>query len=182
MKEILEKAQDVLLKGGVILYPTDTIWGLGCGAENKDGILKLDSIKERGPEKNYLVLIDNERMLNNYVQDVPEVAYDLLDNSDQPMTIVYPKASKRLSHLAAKDGSIAIRVTKDKFCVQLIQKIKMGLISTSANISGTPYEEVVSQELRERVDYCVDLPLNQTNEPSKMIKLSMNGEFKILRG
>ena len=182
MEKVLEEACESLRNGGVILYPTDTIWGLGCSAENEEGISKLSAIKERKEGKNYLVLVSDERMLNNYVQEFPEVAYDLLDNVEEPLTIVYPKCTPKMKHLAAEDGSIAIRMVKDKFCIALIRKLKAGLVSTSANFSGQAYEHDVPQALKDRLDYCCDIPLKEGNKPSKMIKLSMNGEFKIIRG
>ena len=172
----------VYVSGAITCSPTDTIWGLGCSAENQDGIEKLSELKERKEGKNYLVLVSDERMLNNYVQEIPEVAYDLLDNVEEPLTIVYPKCTPKMSHLAASDGSIAIRMVKDQFCLDLIKRLRAGLVSTSANFSGQEYKHSVPQDLKDRMDYCCDVPLKEGNKPSKMIKLSMNGEFKIIRG
>jgi L-threonylcarbamoyladenylate synthase len=185
VKEEIEKAYDVLRMGGVILYPTDTVWGLGCDPTNDEAITKLLAIKNRIQEKSLLILVPNEALLQRYVKEIPEVCFDLLDASIKPLTIVYPDAQYISEQLRAQDNSIAIRLTKDPFCVQLMHKLKSGLVSTSANLSGeaTPKNlKDVTNEIKEQVDYIVDLPnMKGTSIPSQIIKIKTNGEIEIIR-
>ncbi len=185
MKEELEKAQEVIKNGGVILYPTDTIWGLGCDPTNDKAIEKLLAIKKRDPSKSLIVLVHNEALLQRYAKHIPEVCYDLIDYAIQPLTLIYPLGQHVSSYVLGSDKSIAIRLTKDPFCVQLIQRIKMGLISTSANISNQPYTNNltdISSEIRDQVDYVVNLPLqNKSGRASQIIKIGENSEVTIIR-
>ena len=171
--------------GGVILYPTDTIWGLGCDPTNDAAINKLLQIKNRSSLKSLVVLVHNESLLQRYAKEIPEVCYDLLDFADKPLTIVYPNAQHVSAAVTADDNSIAIRLTKDEFCTQLITRLKAGVVSTSANRSGEAapisFEEV-SEEVKNSVDYVVNLPGRLgTSKPSQIIKIKKNSEVEIIR-
>ncbi len=183
-KEI-KKAVETVKSGGLILYPTDTIWGLGCDPNNDKAIEKINQIKQRTDAKNFIILVDSERLLNRYVKEIPEVCYDLIDYAVKPLTIVYPKGQYVSKKVLADDGSIGIRLTKDEFCKQLIQKLKSGIVSTSANISGTPSPKDfkdISPEIINQVDYVVNLPLAQKDaSPSQIIKITEKSEITIIR-
>ncbi len=185
MKEELEKAAEVIKNGGVILYPTDTIWGLGCDPTNEAAIDKLLHIKQRDPSKSLIVLVNNEALLQRYVKEIPDVCYDLIDYANRPLTIVYPGAQYLSKKVMAADGSVAIRITADPFCQQLIQRCKSGIVSTSANISNQAYQgkfENLPTAITEKVDYIVNLPLkNHSAPPSQIIKIKLNGEVDIIR-
>lgn len=185
MKDEIIKAAQVVKDGGVILYPTDTIWGLGCDPTNDTAINKLMQIKNRSASKSLVVLVHNESLLKRYAKEIPEVCYDLLDFADKPLTIVYPNAQHVSTAVSAEDNSIAIRLTKDEFCAQLITRLKAGIISTSANSSGeeapNSFEEV-SEEVKNSVDYVVNLPSRLgTSKPSQIIKIKQNSEVEIIR-
>ena len=137
-QEDLKKAIDVLRQGGVILYPTDTVWGLGCDATNQAAVQKIFEIKQREDAKSMLVLIENPNMLNAYVREVPEVAWQLIEVTDKPLTIIYPGAKNLASNLIASDGSVGIRVTTESFTEQLIQRFRRPIVSTSTNLTGKP--------------------------------------------
>ena len=186
--EEINKAIEVLKAGGVILYPTDTIWGLGCDATNAEAADKIFKIKKREESKSLIILIDNENKLNRYLKDIPPLAYDLIDNTDTPLTIIYPGAKGLAPNIINSDGSIAIRIplNKDEFCVKLIEKFGKPIVSTSANISGNPAPisfKYIDKSILDEVDYIVNLRQDETgkNKPSAIIKLEMNGEFKIIR-
>ena len=138
IKEDIEKCLDILRQGGVILYPTDTIWGLGCDATNEAAIEKVYKIKQRSDSKAMLVLLENENLLPSYIKEVPEIAWDLIDVGEKPLTIIYPGAKNLAPNLIAEDGSIGIRITREEFTARLIQKFRKPIVSTSANISGEP--------------------------------------------
>ena len=188
MQEEINKAIEVLKAGGTILYPTDTIWGLGCDATNAEAVNKIFKIKKREESKSLIVLMDNENRLNRYLKDIPPLAYDLIDNADKPLTIIYPGAKGLASNVINSDGSIAVRIplNQEIFCVKLITKFGKPIVSTSANISGEPapisFKDIDKSILHE-VDYIVNLPQDEmgTSKPSAIIKLEMNGEFKIIR-
>ena len=158
MNEDLTKAAEILLHGGVILYPTDTIWGLGCDATNPEAVKRIYTIKHRSDIKSMLVLLDTEVRLQQYIKEVPEIAWELLDVADKPMTIIYPGAKNLAANLIAENGSIGIRIVKDEFCHKLIGKIRKPLVSTSANISGKLppglFHEI-AEEIILSVDYVV---------------------------
>jgi L-threonylcarbamoyladenylate synthase len=186
MHQDIQKALEVLQNGGTILYPTDTIWGLGCDATNLIAVAKLYEIKKRVDTKSMLVLLDNENRLTQYVQTVPDAAWELIDVADKPLTIIYPGAKNLAENLPANDGSIGIRITNDEFCQKLIQKLKKPIVSTSANISGKPAPTVcaeIEQEILNAVDYAVawrqdDLAINP---PSSIIKIDEKNRICILR-
>ena len=185
MNSEIQQALTVLREGGVIAYPTETVWGLGCDATNKDAVEKLYKIKSRSREKSMLILLDKDAKINRYVKEVPEVAWDILDAAIEPITIVYPNAVYLAENLPAKDNSIAIRITNNEFCKKLIERLKKPLVSTSANISGekTPTtRNEISEEILSKIDYIVNLPEETTKQqPSQIIKLEVNGDFSIIR-
>jgi len=182
----LPKALEVLRLGGVILYPTDTIWGIGCDSTNIPAVKRVYEIKKREDVKSMLILMDNPNLLNSYVSEIPEIAWELIDVSDKPLTIIYPGAKNLAANLIAQDGSIGIRITKEPFTQQLIQRFRKPIVSTSANISGekTPlnfYE--ISEEIKDTVDYIVQYRRDDFTKstPSAIIKLGRRGEIEIIR-
>ena len=182
----IRKACEVMEKGGVILYPTDTIWGIGCDATNEEAVKHIFEIKHRADSKAMLILIDTAAKLNYYVKDVSDVAWDLIDLADKPMTIIYDGARNLAPNLLAEDGSVGIRVTNESFSKQLCQRFRKAIVSTSANISGNPspanFSEI-SEEIKQAVDYIVENRRDEKTEakPSSIIKLSAKGVIKIIR-
>jgi L-threonylcarbamoyladenylate synthase len=176
----------VLSDGGVILYPTDTIWGLGCDATNPEAVERIYKIKQRHDTKRMLVLIDTETRLQQYIKEVPEIAWELLDVADRPLTLIYPGAKNLAPNLIGEKGTVGIRIPKDDFCQQLIGRFKKPIVSTSANISGEPNPEnfdSISDEIIQSVDYVVrwrqdDL---RSANASSIITVGLGGEIKILR-
>lgn len=178
---------DALKKGELVLYPTDTVWGIGCDACREDAVGKIFALKKRDDAKALITLVDSVEMLDRYVDDVPEVAYQLIEVADKPLTIVYDRGINVAPNLLADDGSIGIRVTTDPFCKAVIRKLRRPLVSTSANISGEPsptsFKEI-SSEIENGVDYVVNLRHGDVaghRVPSTVIKLGNGGVFKILR-
>lgn len=186
MNDDIKAALEVLQKGGVILYPTDTIWGIGCDACNEEAVRRIYDIKNRVDSKSMLVLMENAALLERYVEEVPEIAYDLIELSEKPMTIIYDGARGLAKNLIAEDGSIGIRITTEAFSSELILRFKRPIVSTSANISGKPspacFDEI-DQEIIEAVDYVVKYRQDDTNKavPSSIMKLGRGGEIKIIR-
>jgi L-threonylcarbamoyladenylate synthase len=186
MRDEIYNALEVLQKGGIILYPTDTVWGIGCDATNAEAVQKIYDLKQRVASKSMIVLLDNDNKLQRYVKEVPDVAWDLIDAADRPLTIIYPGAIYLAPNLIAEDGSIAIRITNDDFCKRLIGRLKKPLVSTSANISGNSTPSAfhqIDESILEGVDYVVNLPSQQDEkgQPSTIIKLAVNGEIEIIR-
>lgn len=186
MKEDINKALDILHQGGVILYPTDTIWGLGCDATNPDAVKKIFDIKQRDDKKSLLVLLDNAGKIPSYVNEVPEVAWNLIDLSENPLTIIYSNAKNLAPNLIAEDGSIGIRIANDPFCQKLIQRFKKPIVSTSANISGKSAPANFSEiedEIINTVDYVVEWRQDDysKSKASSILKLGPSGEIKIIR-
>jgi len=186
MQEEIKKAVEILRKGGVVLYPTDTIWGIGCDATNPQAVERIFQIKKRDDSKALITLLDSEKRLQTYVEQVPDVAWDLIDCADKPLTIIYPKGKNLAQNLLAEDGSIAIRITKEEISRSMCYALQKPLVSTSANISGEPAPQnfsEISDKIRSQVDYI--LPFRQDEKtlatPSSIIKLEVNGEFKIIR-
>ena len=173
-------------EGGVILYPTDTIWGIGCDATNEDAVRRVYEIKQRQDSKAMLVLVDSSVKVDFYVQDVPEVAWDLIDLADKPLTIIYSGARNLAANLLAEDGSVGIRVTNEEFSKRLCQQFRKAIVSTSANISGQPSPKSfneISEEVKSAVDYIVGYRQEETSnpKPSSIIKLDKGGVIKIIR-
>ncbi|HCY43530.1 MAG TPA: threonylcarbamoyl-AMP synthase [Prolixibacteraceae bacterium] len=186
MHDDIKAALEVLQKGGVILYPTDTIWGLGCDAANEDAVKRIYEIKNRQDSKSMLVLMENPALLERYVNEVPEIAYDLIELTDKPLTIIYDYAKNLAPNLIGEDGSIGIRITTEKFSSELIRRFRKPIVSTSANISGRPspvsFDEI-EDEILEAVDYVVKYRQDDTQKgvPSSIMKLGSGGEIKIIR-
>jgi L-threonylcarbamoyladenylate synthase len=185
-KEDIRRAVEVMNKGGVILYPTDTIWGLGCDATNADAVRRIYEIKQRTDAKALISLVDSETKVQFYVKDVPEVAWDVMELSERPMTVVFDGGRNLAPNLLAEDGSVAIRITKEAFSKELCMRMKRAVVSTSANISGQPAPRCfaeISEEIKGAVDYiCTsrqDEPPTQT--ASSIIKLGAGGEVTIIR-
>ena len=184
--EELKKANAVLREGGTILYPTDTIWGIGCDATNAIAVEKIFELKKRNENKSLIVLVDDESRLQRYVKEVPSNAWELIEFSDRPLTIIYPKGTGLPPTVVAADGSVAVRIVNDEFCKQLIRKLNKPLISTSANISNEPtplsFDEI-SPAVLEGVDYVVNLRQNEKNhsQPSVILRLEMDGKIKFIR-
>ena len=186
MNEAINKAVEILRSGGIILYPTDTIWGLGCDATNKDAVEKIYKIKKRDDSKSMLVLIDNPAKLNSYIDIVPELAWDLIDLADKPLTIIYPNAKNLASNIIAHDGTVGIRVTNEEFSKKICQRFRMPIVSTSANVSGTTSPvnfNDIAEEIKTQVDYIVDFRQEEDGDstPSGIIKLGINGEVTVIR-
>lgn len=181
----IKKACEVMRNGGIILYPTDTVWGIGCDATNSKAVARIFELKQRCDSKALIVLLANENHLQRYVDDVPDVAYDLIEVATKPLTIVYDRGRNMCNELYAPDGSVGIRITHEEFSRQLCNAYRKPIVSTSANISGTPTPmtfEQISSEIKNGVDFIVSYRQNDaTQQPSSVIKLSQNGIIKILR-
>ena len=158
MTEDIKKACEVMAAGGIILYPTDTIWGIGCDATNEKAVQRVYELKRRTDNKAMLVLMDSEAKLDRYVSDVPDIAWDLISVSDKPLTIIYSSAKNLATNLLGADGSVGIRITNEEFSKKLCERFRKPLVSTSANVSGEPspanFSEV-SEVIKEGVDYIV---------------------------
>ena len=186
LKTEIEKALTVLKNGGVILYPTDTVWGLGCDATNADAVEKINVIKGRAADKSFIVLLDTDSKIQSYVSEVPEVAYDLIEYAEHPLTIVFSGAKNLAKNVISADGTVAIRIVKHDFVQQLLQRFRKPITSTSANISGMPtaqsFDEI-DENIKEAVDYIVDWEQNLRNnkKASTIMKLSPSGQFSFIR-
>ena len=185
MQEEINKVLTVLENGGIILYPTDTIWGIGCDAKNEAAIHRIYEIKKRIHSKSLIILLDDDRKLNRFVREVPEVVWDILDYATKPTTVIYPEAINLPKNIVANDGSIAIRITKNDFCRKLIQRFKNPIVSTSANIAGSEAPKDfkdIAPEILKAVDHVVNLDaFEKNNEPSTIIKIGLKGELNIIR-
>lgn len=185
-REEINKCLEVLKNGGLILYPTDTIWGIGCDATNKEAVAKVYALKQRTESKSLIVLLDNDNKIQSYVNDVPEVAYDLMEYAEHPLTIIFSNAKNLAENVINEDGSVGIRVTSHNFCKELIQRFRKPIVSTSANISGRPSPKNfanIEQEIIEGVDYVVNLEQHDSTEkrPSTIMKLEPDGKFAFIR-
>lgn len=186
LNDEVAKALKVLQNGGIILYPTDTIWGIGCDASNEEAVKKIYALKQREESKSMIVLLANDNQLQSHVSEVPDIAYDLIEYAENPLTLVMPGAKNLAKNLIAADGSIGLRVTKHQFCQQLIQRLRRPLVSTSANISGQPSPKnfnAINEEIIEGVDYVVDLEQYDMTEkrPSTIMRLEPDGRFEFIR-
>jgi len=175
-----------LKSGGTILYPSDTIWGLGCDATSQRAAQKIYNIKGRGKESSFIILLDSLTKIPDYVNNTPDILWDLIDSIDFPTTIIYPEAKNLAKNVMAKDGSIAIRIIKEGFSHELIKKFGKPIVSSSANFSGEPAPLLfkdISEALIKKVDYVAETGRNvvEKMKPSTLIKLKPNGEFEILR-
>lgn len=182
----IKNAYEILRNGGIILYPTDTIWGIGCDATNKEAVSRIYALKQREEAKSMLVLVDNANRISRYVKEVPEIVWELLEVNDKPMTIIYPGAVNLAPNLIAQDGSIGIRLANDPFCQRLIGKLNHPIVSTSANISGQP-SAAIFDEIDDAVKIGVDYIVNwrqddyKKSAPSSIIKIGLQGQIEIIR-
>jgi L-threonylcarbamoyladenylate synthase len=186
MQNDIKEAVEVLRQGKLILYPTDTIWGIGCDATNPEAVEKVYNLKQRNDSKSMIVLVGSPNMLNIYLDQVPDIAWDLIDVADKPLTIIYPKARNLAKNLIAADGSIGIRVVKHVFCERLLQAFRKPIVSTSANITGEPFPKdfsYISKEILLGVDLVIPKIYDQSKNsvPSGIIQLGPSGEVKIIR-
>jgi L-threonylcarbamoyladenylate synthase len=184
--EDIRNSLQILKEGGVILYPTDTVWGLGCDATNSQAVEKIFVIKSRCVSKSLTILVDSMSMLERYVKEVPSIALDLIEASDAPLTIIYPKAKNLAAGISAEDGSVGIRICSDIFCNELIGRYRRPIVSTSANISGEAVPSnfaEISQSIIGAVDYTVfyNREDRQKHRASPVIKVEINGGIKIIR-
>lgn len=184
--EDIKNAVEVLRKGGVILYPTDTVWGIGCDATNAEAVSRVYAIKHRDDSKALICLVDSDARLQRYVRDVPTVAWELLDVVTKPTTVILDGAVNLAPNLIADDGSIALRITQEPFSKELCYRFQKALVSTSANISGEPAAANycdISDDIINAVDYvCFSRRQeHKPHTPSSIIKLKANGEVTIIR-
>lgn len=184
-KEEVEKAVKVLRDGGVILYPTDTIWGLGCDARNSEAVKRIFEIKKRKESKSLITLLGDELELQSYVREVPEIAWDLIEFSEKPLSVIYEKIHGLSSNVLAEDGSAAIRIVKNGSpCSNLLKAFRGPLVSTSANISGEHFTgnfDHIPDTILSRVDFVFSDRTVYDNTPSKVVKLGLNGDYKLIR-
>jgi L-threonylcarbamoyladenylate synthase len=185
-RDDINNAIETLRKGGIILYPTDTIWGIGCDATNALAVKKVYEIKQREDSKSMLVLLENPNLILSYIEEMPDVGWDLIEFSEKPTTFIYDRAKNLATNLIAPDGSIGIRITREEFTQNLIKRFRKPLVSTSANISGQPspgcFREI-SDEIKSKVDYIVSYRQDETTspQPSSIIKLGASGLIQIIR-
>lgn len=181
----MEKAIETLKNGGVILYPTDTIWGIGCDATNEEACQKISQIKNRPDNKSFIILVDSVQMIEKYIPEFPDVCYDLVDLADKPLTIIYPNAKGLAPSILADDGSVGIRVTKDPICLKLIRSMRKPLVSTSANLSGEANPSCfadVNQQIKDQVDAIVMEKLDvKNNVASQIIKIGLDYSIQVIR-
>ncbi len=186
LKEEVNKAIEVLQSGGLILYPTDTIWGIGCDATNQDAVARIFKLKGREEGKSMIVLLDSENKLDGYVNEVPTIAYDLIAYAENPLTIIYSGAKNLAPNVIASDGSVGIRIVKHPFCQQLIQRFRKPIVSTSANLSGESSPKnfhAISEKIINGVDYVVNLEQEDLIEKhsSTIMKIEPDGRFSFIR-
>jgi L-threonylcarbamoyladenylate synthase len=186
MQDEIIKAATILKNGGIILYPTDTIWGIGCDATNVEAVKKIYQLKQREETKSMLVLVEHADRIGRHVKEVPEMAWQLIEVNDNPMTIIYPGAVNLASNLISQDNTIGIRIVQDEFCQKLIARLNRPLVSTSANISGEPSPAIFSEirdEIKTGVDYIVNWRQDDIARamPSSIIKIGLGGQIEIIR-
>jgi len=184
--EDIKESLIILRKGGIILYPTDTIWGLGCDATNSEAVERIYSIKSRSESKSLIILVDSVQMTEQYVKDMPEIAYELTGVSETPLTLIYPEGKNLSPGVCSVDGSVGIRICHDEFCNELISRLRKPIVSTSANLSGRPFPENFSEidkSVTHLVDYIVKYRQNdhQKYSVSPVIKVEKDGTIKIIR-
>ncbi|TSJ48042.1 L-threonylcarbamoyladenylate synthase [Fluviicola chungangensis] len=176
---------EALQAGKTILYPTDTIWGIGCDATNEAACQRILEIKKRPENKSFILLADSFQMIEKYIPEFPDVCYDLVDLSDKPLTIIYPNAQGLAPSVLAQDGSVGIRLTKDPVCLSLIRGIRKPLVSTSANISGKPFPtnfSSIDPQIKDRVDAILELRTDELlSSPSQIIKIGLDSSIQVIR-
>ena len=182
----MDKAIEILRIGGIILYPSDTIWGIGCDATNPEAVEKIFKLKQRASSKSLITLLDSDVKLNRYVKQIPDIAWDIVEFSDKPTTIIYPEGYNLAHNVMAEDKSVGIRIVKEGFCHDLIRKFGKPLVSTSANISTKPTPlsfKDIDHVILDGVDYIVNLPPNVKLKPkaSTIMKIDMDATFTLIR-
>lgn len=187
MQNMYHEAIQTLKSGGVLLYPSDTIWGLGCDVRNDQAIDKILELKNRPASKGLIVLISKIEQLSEYVEQVPDLAWDLVEFAEDPLTIIYPKGKNVSPSLLGPDGSIAIRLVKDEFCKGLIYRYQRAIVSTSANLSGEPSPlnfAGIAPSIVDGVDYVLKNPAGEgvAKKASKIVQLGLHGDYKLIRG
>ena len=185
LNEEVHKAFEVIQNGGIILYPTDTVWGIGCDATNVEAVKKIYALKQREETKSMIVLMNGEKMMYNVFKDIPEVAWQILDLSEKPTTLILDNPRNVAANIIAEDKTLGVRIVKEPFCFKLMERMKKPLVSTSANITGmfTPktFKEI-SPEIIKGVDYVVNLHHDKIcDKPSTIIKLTSDSQVKIIR-
>jgi L-threonylcarbamoyladenylate synthase len=185
-EEDIKASLSTLREGGIILYPTDTIWGIGCDPTNEVAVNKIFGIKSRDTNKSLIILADSLQMVERYVDEIPEIVYELSEVSDDPLTIIYPKGKNLAPGVCSEDGSIAIRICREEFCNELLKRFRKPIVSTSANFSGSPSPENFSKVelmLIEKVGYVVRYRQDEHSRSaaSPVIKVNHDGTFKIIR-
>lgn len=185
-KQDLREAVATLRKGGIIVYPTDTVWGIGCDATNADAVARIFALKQRAEAKSMLVLVDSPSRAQIYVKEIPDVAYDMMELSDKPLTLILDGAKNLAPNLIAEDGSVGIRVTNEKFSHDLCYTFGKPVVSTSANVSGEPSAAIfaeISQTILDGADYVVKFRRTDTTKakPSSIVKLKADGQVTIIR-
>ena len=181
----VHNAYEVIKEGGIILYPTDTVWGIGCDASNEEAVAKIYALKNREESKSMICLMNSEKMVYNVFKDIPEVAWEILDISEKPTTLILDNPRNVAKNIVAEDNTLAIRIVKEPFCFKLMERMKRPLVSTSANISGmfTPKSfKEISPEIIKGVDYVVNLQQDKIcKNPSTIIKLGLDSQVNIIR-
>ena len=181
----IHNAFEIIKNGGIILYPTDTVWGIGCDATNPEAVAKIYALKKRAETQSMIVLMNGDRMLHNVFKEIPEVAWQIMECADKPTTLILDNARNVAPNLISADKSLGIRVVNDPFCFKLLERMKKPLVSTSANISGQPtpksFKEI-SPEIIKGVDYVVNLQHDKiAGKPSTIIKLTNDSQVKVIR-
>ena len=181
----IKQAIETIKKGGTLLYPTDTIWGIGCDATNEEAVEKVIQLKSRGKEKSFIILVDSVNRLERLVPEFPEVCYDLIDFAIKPLTIIYEGVQGLAKNVLAADGSVGIRVTNDPICKKIIQGLNKPIVSTSANFSGEPSPTRfadIPEALKDKIDYILEERISEIRtQPSSVIKIGKNNSVQIIR-
>lgn len=182
----IKKAVDVMRQGGVILYPTDTVWGIGCDATNPEAVRKVYEIKRRPDSKALICLVDSDARLSRYVRNVADVTWDMIELAEKPLTVIFDKVVGLAPNLMAEDGSVGMRITREDFSKELCFRFQKPIVSTSANISGEPtartFDEI-SDDIKNAVDYVVryNQRCKEKHQPSSIVKIDSSGKFQIIR-
>lgn len=181
----IHNAFEIIKAGGIILYPTDTVWGIGCDATNEEAIKKIYALKKREESKSMIVLVNGERMMHQVFNEIPEVAWQILDFAEKPTTLILDKPKNVAKNIIAEDNSLAVRMVTEPFCFKLMERMKRPLVSTSANVSGmfTPKSfKEITPEILKGVDYVVNLHHEKIcSNPSTIIKLTLDSQVKVIR-
>lgn len=184
--EDIRAAVQVMRNGGIILYPTDTIWGIGCDAANEEAVRRIFRLKQREDSKAMICLVDSANRMQRYLRQVPEVAWNLVEYAEKPLTLILDGAVNLAPSLVAEDGSVGLRVTKERISRELCFRYERAIVSTSANISGQPAPACfaeIAEEIKQGVDYVMRAHQNDMTKakPSQIIKLTLDGQINILR-